>query len=114
MKVTALDNVLVDEKEKVHALNLHGAEASILKAIRDAHFPRGELDDGGGATPPMAAGLLPSDGRECPPGADGPEDFARLDEFVDRIPVAAIASGVLTFADLLRVRPPSWLQRCFV
>lgn len=104
-QVTSLDAVRVDEREKVHAQNLHGAKAAALKATRDALFPRGELDDGGGAMPPMAAGLLPSNGRECPAKAAGPEDFASLDAFVDGIPAAAISSGVLTFADLLRVRP---------
>ena len=110
-QVTSLDAVRVDEREKVHAQNLHGAEAAALKATRDALFPHGELDDGGGAVPPMAAGLLPSDGRECASGAERPENFASLDAFVDGIPASAISSGVLTFADLLRVRTANPCKR---
>jgi hypothetical protein len=103
-QVTSLDNVLVDEREKVHAQNLHGADAAVLKVTRERFFPHGELDDGGGAVPPMAAGLLPSDGRESILDSDGPTDCGRIDGFVDSMPPTIIANGLLTFADFLRVR----------
>ena len=41
-QVTNLDSLLVDEKEKVHAQNLHGADAEGLKRTRDHFFPHGE------------------------------------------------------------------------
>lgn len=104
-QVASLDNVRVDEREKVHALNLHGADAGGLKAVRERYFARGELDDGGGAIPPMAAGLLPSAGEEVPPGGKSPEDFGHVDALVDSVPLSALASGLLTFADFLQVRP---------
>jgi hypothetical protein len=88
---------------QVHASNLHGADAPALKAIRDRHFPHGELDDGGGAIPPMAAGLLPSDGRDAHPIGSHPEDFGRIDAFVDCIPASLIEAGVLVFADHIQV-----------
>lgn len=104
-QVTLLDSLLVDEREKVHAKNLHGADADALKATRDRHFPRGELDDGGGAIPPIAAGLLPSDGRDGSPGAT-PEDFTLVDVVVDAMPLETIEypEGVLGFADWLEAR----------
>lgn len=102
-QVTNLDNLLVDEKEKVHAQNLHGADAEGLKRIRDRYFPNGELDDGGGAIPPIAAGLLPDDGTGAIPDSSGPGDFARIDGFVDALPESVVAEGVLVFADFLQV-----------
>lgn len=41
-QVTNLDSLLVDEKEKVHAQNLHGADAEGLKHTRDYYFPHGK------------------------------------------------------------------------
>lgn len=103
-QVTNLDSLLVDEKEKVHAQNLHGADAEGLKATRDHYFPHGELDDGGGAIPPIAAGLLPDNGSGIIPGGSGPEDFARIDALVDDLPLSCVAEGVLAFGDYLQVR----------
>lgn len=103
-QVTNLDSLLVDEKEKVHAQNLHGADAEGLKSIRDRHFPLGELDDGGGAIPPIAAGLLPDTGSAAIPDSDGPEDFSRIDSFIDALPLTCIADGLVAFADFLQVR----------
>jgi hypothetical protein len=42
--------------ETVEAADMHGAEAGGLAAIRKRYFPNGELEDGGGAIPPTAAG----------------------------------------------------------
>lgn len=105
-QVNNLDNLLVDEKEKVHAQNLHGADAEGLKQIRDRYFPNGELDDGGGAIPPIAAGLLADDGTAAIPESSGPGDFTRIDGFVQSLPVSVVAEGVLVFADFLQVRCP--------
>ncbi len=41
---------------QVLAANMHGADAEGLRLIRRKYFPNGELDDGGGAVPPLAAG----------------------------------------------------------
>ncbi len=41
---------------QVLAANMHGADAEGLRLIRRKYFPNGELDDGGGAIPPLAAG----------------------------------------------------------
>jgi Leucine-rich repeat len=103
-QVTNLDSLLVDEKEKVHAQNLHGGDAEGLKRTRDYYFPHGELDDGGGAIPPIAAGLLPDHGSGTIPNSSGPEDFARIDTLVDALPLSAMAEGVLAFGDILQVR----------
>jgi Leucine-rich repeat len=110
-QVTNLDSLLVDEKEKVHAQNLHGADAEGLKSIRDKYFPFGELDDGGGAIPPIAAGLLPDDGSASIPDSDGPEDFSRIDNFVDALPLTCVADGIVAFADFLQVRLGSYLEK---
>ena len=99
LQVTSLDSLLVDECEKVHAHNLHGADAAALRATRAQFFPDGELDDGGGAIPPLAAGLLASDGTE-----GGAEAAARADGVADGAPLAAAMGGVLPFADYLKVR----------
>lgn len=90
MQVFTLDQQLVDEKEKVHARNLHGWDADGLKKIRDHHFPNGELDDGGGAIPPIAAGLLACPGTAWPPGTSDPEDFASVDAVSDGMPVTVL------------------------
>lgn len=103
-QVTNLDGLLVDEKEKVHAQNLHGADAEGLKRTRDHHFPWGELDDGGGAIPPIAAGLLPDHGSGTIPNSCGSEDFARIDALVDALPLSTVAGGVLVLGDYLQVR----------
>lgn len=63
----------------------------------------GELDDGGGAIPPIAAGLLPDHGGGAIPGSCGPEDFTRIDTLVDASPLSSVAEGVLAFGDLLQV-----------
>jgi hypothetical protein len=105
-QVINLDGLLVDEREKVHAQNLHGADAEGLKRTRDHYFPHGELDDGGGAIPPIAAGLLPDQGRGIVSNSSGPEDFARIDALVDALPLSSMAEGVRAFADILQVRLP--------
>lgn len=63
----------------------------------------GELDDGGGAIPPIAAGLLPDHGGGTIPDSSGPEDFTRIDALVDSLPLSAVAGGVLAFGDFLQV-----------
>lgn len=102
-QVTNLDGLLVDEREKVHAQNLHGADAEGLKQTRDHYFPHGELDDGGGAIPPIAAGLLPDHGSGTIPHSSGPEDFARIDSLVDELSLSTASEGVLVFGDFLQV-----------
>jgi hypothetical protein len=51
-----LDGSPVGADERVEAGNMHGADAQGLVGIRRRFFPQGELDDGGGAIPPTAAG----------------------------------------------------------
>lgn len=58
-QLRALDGAPVTPAERLAAANMHGAEAEGLSAIRRKHFPDGELDDGGGAIPPTAAGAVP-------------------------------------------------------
>lgn len=58
MQVSLLNGAAVSYIEKVDAANMAGAEAEGLMAIRKQYFPQGELDDGGGAVPPTAAGML--------------------------------------------------------
>jgi hypothetical protein len=51
-----LNGVKVAVVEKVDAANLVGGATDGLVAIRNQFFPYGELEDGGGAVPPTAAG----------------------------------------------------------
>jgi hypothetical protein len=51
-----LNGVEVAIVEKVDAGNLVGGATDGLVAIRKQFFPQGELEDGGGALPPTAAG----------------------------------------------------------
>lgn len=51
-----LNDAAISHVEKVDAANMAGAAADGLLAIRKHFFPDGELDDGGGAVPPTAAG----------------------------------------------------------
>lgn len=51
-----LNGSAVSSEEKVDAANMAGAAAEGLLAIRQHYFVAGELDDGGGAVPPTAAG----------------------------------------------------------
>lgn len=53
-----LNGQKVSAKDKVLAVNLHGANADLEKLVRKKWFPVSELDDGGGAIPPTAAGNL--------------------------------------------------------
>ena len=62
--VTRLDGAPVAAAERVAARDLHGAGMGALEAARRRHFPNGELDDGGGADAPAAAGLVASAGEE--------------------------------------------------
>lgn len=55
-QMSHMDDMPVDAQDKVMAANMHGADAEPLRAARRKFFPNGELDDGGGAIPPMAAG----------------------------------------------------------
>ena len=55
-QVISLNGLPVESKEKVHAANMHSADAEALRLIRRKYFPTGELDDGGGAIPPASAG----------------------------------------------------------
>jgi hypothetical protein len=112
--VSALDSVTVDEREKVAAQNLHGADAAALKVTRAAAFPRGELDDGGGALPPIAAGLLASDGSKdwmrvdasgkSQAGAGEGARLARADGVAAGVPAAVARAGVLALGDFLKAR----------
>jgi hypothetical protein len=43
---------------QVRVANMHGAAAERLRAIRAQFFPNGELEDGGGAVLPAAAGAV--------------------------------------------------------
>lgn len=56
MQLQQLDGVQVTLEEKVEAGNMVGAAADGLVSIRRRFFPKGELEDGGGAVPPTAAG----------------------------------------------------------
>ncbi|KAG1668378.1 hypothetical protein FOA52_004887 [Chlamydomonas sp. UWO 241] len=78
--VSTLDGVAVSAKEKVLSANMHGADAEARRTIRRRFFPNGELDDGGGAVLPTAAGLSVSRAEE--EGADHgriESEFARVD-----------------------------------
>lgn len=55
-RVGVLDGVPVGAAERVAAGDMHGAHAAALRGVRARWFPQGELDDGGGAIPPAAAG----------------------------------------------------------
>lgn len=57
-QVSLLNGAAVSSTEKVDAANMAGAAAEGLLAIRRQHFAAGELDDGGGAVPPTAAGAF--------------------------------------------------------
>ncbi|GLI64974.1 hypothetical protein VaNZ11_008382 [Volvox africanus] len=94
-QVIMLDGVAVDSKEKVLAANMHGADAEGLRLIRRKYFPNGELADGGGAIPPLAAGLVASQAEE-EFAADGSErsTLLRLDAWAASIrPESLLASG---------------------
>jgi hypothetical protein len=56
LQVSLLNGTAVSSTEKVDAANMAGAAAEGLLAIRRHYFAAGELDDGGGAVPPTAAG----------------------------------------------------------
>jgi hypothetical protein len=51
-----LNGMEVTVVEKVDAGNIVGAATDGLVLIRQQFFPHGELEDGGGAVPPTAAG----------------------------------------------------------
>jgi len=54
----------VSSNEKVYAANMHGDDFYATRAIRQTHFPEGELDDGGNAEPPLCVMLPASDGTD--------------------------------------------------
>jgi hypothetical protein len=57
LQLQQLDGVEVAVGEKVEVSNLVGAATDELVLIRKHFFPHGELEDGGGAIPPTAAGV---------------------------------------------------------
>ena len=87
-------------------LHLHHTQATSLTY---RHFPNGELDDGGGALPPAAAGLLASRAEEEKDGsAIGDEGlraaFAEVDTWarsLDAVSAAAAPGGLVALADQL-------------
>ncbi|KAG2493820.1 hypothetical protein HYH03_008038 [Edaphochlamys debaryana] len=104
-QVVLLDGVAVEAKEKVLAANMHGADAEGLRLIRRKYFPNGELDDGGGAIPPLAAGLVASQAEE-EAAADGTDRSAlvRLDAWAASVrPESVLAPGgsLVSLADQL-------------
>lgn len=56
LQLQQLDGLEVSVGEKVDAGNMVGAATDGLVLIRRRFFPQGELEDGGGAVPPTAAG----------------------------------------------------------
>lgn len=56
VQLQQLNGVEVTVVEKVDAGNMVGAATDGLVLIRRQFFPNGELEDGGGAVPPTAAG----------------------------------------------------------
>ncbi|KXZ48378.1 hypothetical protein GPECTOR_28g785 [Gonium pectorale] len=97
-QVVLLDGVPVDSKEKVLAANMHAADAEGLRLIRRKYFPNGELDDGGGAIPPLAAGLVASAAEE-EQAMDGSDSSAllRIDAWAASIkPESLLAAGALS------------------
>jgi hypothetical protein len=55
-QLRSLGGAPVTAAERLAAASLQGEGAEGLAAIRRRCFPGGELDDGGGAVPPTAAG----------------------------------------------------------
>uniref|UniRef100_A0A061QPX4 Leucine-rich repeat and guanylate kinase domain-containing protein n=1 Tax=Tetraselmis sp. GSL018 TaxID=582737 RepID=A0A061QPX4_9CHLO len=102
--------VLNDEEvlpaEKVQSLNLHGADAEVLKQIRRKHFPDGELDDGGGAIVPVSAGLLAATASHA---KDDGETFSEADAFAKEITAEMITKGVDSFGNHIIKRLSSQL-----
>lgn len=58
-RLARLDGLPVAPAERVAAGDAHGEGAGALRGVRARWFPGGELDDGGGAVPPAAAGARP-------------------------------------------------------
>jgi len=58
--LTSLNGKGVTSNEKVYSANLHGEDFFVTRQIRSRHFPKGELDDGGNAVPPLCV-MLPAD-----------------------------------------------------
>ncbi|EFJ49288.1 hypothetical protein VOLCADRAFT_90064 [Volvox carteri f. nagariensis] len=104
-QVIMLDGVAVDSKEKVLAANMHGADAEGLRLIRRKYFPNGELADGGGAIPPLAAGLVASQAEEeCAADGSDRSTLLRLDAWAASIRPESVLSGagsLVTLADQL-------------
>ncbi|GLC73170.1 hypothetical protein PLESTF_001343000 [Pleodorina starrii] len=104
-QVIQLDGVAVDSKEKVLAANMHGADAEGLRLIRRKYFPNGELADGGGAIPPLAAGLVASQAEEeCAAEGSDRGTQLRLDAWAASVrPESVLSSGgnLVTLADQL-------------
>eukprot|EP00798_Chlamydomonas_sp_ICE-L_P019466 gene19466-26127_t len=97
-QVSVLNEASVSAEEKVAASNLHGADAEALRIIRKKHFPNGELDDGGGALPPTAAGLCASQAEEELGGSSNGDPglrkaFALMDSHVKSLGVGVAITG---------------------
>lgn len=56
VQLRQLDGIEVSVVERVEANNMAGGATDGLMTIRHRYFPKGELEDGGGAVPPTAAG----------------------------------------------------------
>ena len=88
-QVTLLNGIEVSHKEKVISANMHGADSEALRIIRRRFFPNGEIDDGGGAIPPAAAGLVASTAdEERAEGKALEASFVRIDAWA-----ASLAPG---------------------
>ena len=74
-QLSMLDGSKVSAQEKVRAQNLHGADIEALERIRKKYFRKGELDDGGNASPPISAQLKAFEGI-----LDAREYFGSFDE----------------------------------
>ncbi|WIA19886.1 hypothetical protein OEZ85_005786 [Tetradesmus obliquus] len=83
-QVSLLNGSAVSSEEKVDAANMAGAAAEGLLAIRQHYFVAGELDDGGGAVPPTAAGLTPSRAEEECSCRDADVMFEAIDAWASK------------------------------
>jgi hypothetical protein len=66
-QLCSLGGAPVTPSERLAAAGLHGVGAGALAAVRRRWFPEGELDDGGGAPAPAAAGAPAREGGAAVP-----------------------------------------------